>query len=439
MKLPARFLALFVLISMGVACAQAQGLVDYYRKALQMDPDFAGARASFDGDSRSRDLAKQAFYPSVNLSVSTDQTNYERRDLPPVTTLHPGYNPVSAALRLTQQLYNKDRLAYMRENEVRGLRADWVLALARQDLALRLVQAYFNYLLTLDQITLTEAQAAAIKGQLTQLESLLASRSATRTDVADASAKHDLALVQIRTAQSQLEVRKLEFTKLTGEAPPASVKSMARSPAMTLPDPLNQQAWIDAARENNYKVLVQRTTVQLAEVAIERIRALNYPSVSMSVSRQRATNPNYFTSMERTDNIGIQLNMNLFDGGNTRTQTQQAVAQAERARNDLLSAQHDAAIAAGQAYWGVVNGLEQVKAMEQAEAAAQLALDGTRLGIKANVKTYADELNSVQLLYQTRRDLQKERYGYLLARVQLQLAAGLNQEGLLELIAGLMP
>ena len=126
-------------------------------------------------------------------------------------------------------------------------------------------------------------------------------------------------------------------------------------------------------------------------------------------------------------------------GGNTRTQTQQAVAQAERARNDLLSAQHDAAIAAGQAYWGVVNGLEQVKAMEQAEAAAQLALDGTRLGIKANVKTYADELNSVQLLYQTRRDLQKERYGYLLARVQLQLAAGLNQEGLLELIAGLMP
>ena len=63
--------------------------------------------------------------------------------------------------------------------------------------------------------------------------------------------------------------------------------------------------------------------------------------------------------------------------------------------------------------------------------------EGTRLGIKANVKTYADELNAVQLLYSTRRDLQKERYTYLISRAQLLWAAGLPEDALLQLFAGM--
>ena len=44
-------------------------------------------------------------------------------------------------------------------------------------------------------------------------------------------------------------------------------------------------------------------------------------------------------------------------------QVAQAVSQEDYARNQLLSAQQDAGIAAGQAFWGVANGVEQVKAL----------------------------------------------------------------------------
>jgi outer membrane protein len=244
--------------------------------------------------------------------------------------------------------------------------------------------------------------------------------------------------VQIRQAQSQLEVKKLEFIKLTGEAPSAALKPLTRSPVMHAPQPLNPETWMNAAREQSYKVLAQRANVQLAKASIDRVKAGFYPSVSLVASRQQSYGSNYFTDNERTDSLGVQLSMSLFDGGNTRTLTAQAVSQTERATNELRSVQEDAAIGAGQAYWGVVNGMEQVKAMELAVEAAELALQGTRLGIKANIKTYADELNAVQLLFATRRDLQKERYTYLLSRTQLLWSAGLSEKDLAELLMSLL-
>lgn len=422
-------------------CAQftwAGGLFEYYQKALLMDPDYAAARSHFDSEIRSRDLAGSAFLPSVNLTASSDNTQYQRRDVSALATQKSGYSPTSIAVRLSQPVFSMDRIAFMKENEARAVRAEWVLAQARQDLGLRVVQTAFNFMLNQDQLSLAQAQALAMKAQLSQLEGLLVSRSSTRTDVADARARYELALVQIKQAQSLLAVRKLEFIKLTGTEPDASLQPLVASPALQAPEPADPQEWIDAARERSYKVLANRASVQLAQATIGRIQAGNYPTLSLVASSQQSRESTYFTATERVDSVGVQLTMNLFDGGNTRTQTAQAVAQAERAKNELLSAQHDAAIAAGQAFWGVMNGLDQVNAMEQAVMAAELALEGTRMGIKANVKTYADELNAVQLVYATRRDLQKERYSYWLSRAQLLWGAGMSAEDLGRLISDLL-
>lgn len=427
-----------IFIASGPHFAGAAGLFEYYSKALQADPDYATARHAYSVDIKSRDLAASAYMPSLNFTVSADQYQYQREDLTN-TSVSRGFNPTTVALRLTQPLFSMDRQAYRSENEARAARAEWVLLQARQDLMTRLVQTVFNYLLGIDQLELAIAQAKAYQAQLTQVEGLLPSRSSTRTEVADARARHELALAQVKSAQSALEVRKLEFLRLTGELPTADLRPLAGNPVLQLPEPLDPQAWIDAARSRSAKVLAQNASLQMAEVGIAKAKAGNYPSLSLVAGRQRATAPNYFTSLEQTDSLSLQLNMNLFDGGNTRTLTDQAVAQSERARSELQSVQHEVAAATGQAYWGVVNGVEQVRAMEKAESAAELALEGTRMGIKANVKTFADELNAVQLLYSTRRDLQKERYSYLISRVQLLNLANTDEETRAALLRQMLP
>jgi TolC family type I secretion outer membrane protein len=408
----------------------AAGLFDIYELALKADPDYAAARAQYASEVRGRDLAAAAFMPSLSLSANADITQYQRQDLAGNPGQDVGYNPTGYALRLTQPLFSKERQAYQQENLLRAERAEWALLQARQELSTRLAQVIFNYLLGLDQLALAQAQAQAVRAQLTQVEALLPSRTSTRTDVADARARFEMAQVQVSLAQSQLEVRRLEFVRLTGQAPPEQLRPLAKSPALERLAPPEPVEWVAAAREQSPKVMAMRLAVRLAEAGIDRAKAGNYPTVSLNAARQQASHGNYFTSAERTDTLGVQLNMTLFDGGTIRAQTEQALAQSQRARADLQAAEHEAAVSTTQAYWGVVNGAAQVLAMEQAEAAAALALKGTQLGIQANIKTYADELNAVQLLYTTRRDLQKERYSYLLSRLQLLQTKGNPEDAL---------
>lgn len=433
-----RILATLFFIALPASNALATGLFDLYSRALERDPAYLAARAQYDSDALARDLAGGAFLPSVNLSASYGKTYNKRGDQNFNPSQDAVFDPAVVSLRLTQPLYSKDRQAFRRENLARADRAEWALAQAKQDLAQRLVEASYNYLLTLDQITLTQAQAKALEGQVTQLESLLASRSSTRTEVADARARFELAKGQIAAALSQLEVRKLEFIRLIGTPPPASLQPLANSPPPQSPEPADPQAWIDAARERSYRVRTQRGTVEQADAAIDRIKAGFFPSVSLDAGLTQSTNPNFFTTREQTASINLQLNWNLYDGGSTRVQTAQAVAQAQRARHELDQVQHEVAISTGQAYWGVVNGILQVQATEKAVSAAELALDGTRLGIKANIRTYIDELNAVQLLFTTRRDLQRERYNYLVNRSQLLWSAGLADEALASLLSSML-
>ena len=78
-----RHTAAAVLLCAAWQVAGATTLLEYYDKALQRDPDFAAARASFETDIRSRELARSAFMPSLNLSANADRTPPTRT--PPVT------------------------------------------------------------------------------------------------------------------------------------------------------------------------------------------------------------------------------------------------------------------------------------------------------------------------------------------------------------------
>ena len=176
-------LKLFTILFIATSAGQirAQGLNDYFLKALQLDPDYAAARASFDAEVKYRDLADISFLPTVNLTLAADNARYQRRDAGSQTTQRFNYEPLTLGIRLTQPIISMDRIAFMAESEARAVRAEWVLAQARQDLALRLAQAAFNYMLNQDQLDLAKAQAAALQAQLNQLEALLVSKTSTRT------------------------------------------------------------------------------------------------------------------------------------------------------------------------------------------------------------------------------------------------------------------
>ena len=96
------------------------------------------------------------------------------------------------------------------------------------------------------------------------------------------------------------------------------------------------------------------------------------------------------------------------------------------------SRKRGAALAARQAYLGVVNGVAQVGALEQALVSSQSALDSNKLGYEVGVRINIDVLNAQQQLFSTKRDLAVARYNTITTQLKLKAAAGSLSEADLE-------
>ena len=102
----------------------------------------------------------------------------------------------------------------------------------------------------------------------------------------------------------------------------------------------------------------------------------------------------------------------------------EAVANQEKARQDLEAATREASLQARQAWLNVSSGVARVQALEQALVSSKAQLDSTKLGLQVGVRTNLDVLNAEQQVLAARRDLAGARYAYLLAGLSLKSAVG---------------
>ncbi|MBU1776508.1 MAG: TolC family protein, partial [Gammaproteobacteria bacterium] len=133
----------------------------------------------------------------------------------------------------------------------------------------------------------------------------------------------------------------------------------------------------------------------------------------------------------RATSVGVQLNLPLFQGGATQSKWREAAANRERARHELDNATRNVELQTRQAYLGVVNGIAQVQALQQALKSSESLLEASKLGHEVGVRTNLDVLNAQQQAYSTRRDLYLAEYNFLLSQLRLKAAVGsLGEEDL---------
>ena len=97
--------------------------------------------------------------------------------------------------------------------------------------------------------------------------------------------------------------------------------------------------------------------------------------------------------------------MPLFQGGAIQSKWREAEANREKAKQDLENTRRNVELQTRQAYLGVVSGIAQVQALQQALKSSESLLDASKLGQEVGVRTNLDVLNAQQQLYSTRRDL----------------------------------
>jgi outer membrane protein len=342
---------------------------------------------------------------------------------------------------LSVPLYRVQNVEALEQSRLQVTASEVALELAQQDLILRVSQAYFDLLGSLDNLQTIQSQKRAITEQLAAARRNFEVGTATITDQQEAQARFDLATAQELAAQNDVEVKRAALGTLVGRS--VSDINVLR-PGVTLqgPQPSVESNWTSAARSNNYNVQQQRIGSEVARREIDRQRASNSFTVDLvgSISHQRDAIFNLPGVNTTATVAGIQIAKPLYTSGGAEARVREAMSAFERSRSDLETAQRQAELGARQSFYVVNSGLAQVRALEAAERSSQLALDSNLLGYQVGVRINIDVLNAQQQLFTTRRDLARARYETILNGLRLKTTSGaLKEEDLVQVNTLLTP
>jgi outer membrane protein len=422
-----RFIAGGVVAISSIAVPQlalAESLLEMYEAARAYDATWQSAKAQFDANLARAEQARAGLLPQAGLSIGASRSIIDV-DNPPTDR---AFGTQQATLSASQPLYRPANLATYRQGRRQAELADFQLTASSQDLIIRVSQAYFEVLAAEDTLAFVRAQKSATAEQLASAKRNFEVGTSTITDTREAQARYDLVLAQEIAAENDLRVKRLALDTLVGRqnSQPAPLGNVAAVPA---PEPANPDAWVAAAEVSSPAIQQARTAVQIAELETEKARAGNKPTVDFTTSygithNIGGTASTGIENRPRIGSAGIAFNLPLFAGFATQNRIRETLSLEEKARADLDAARRQVAQAVRTAYFGVVSGQNQVKALESAEASSQSALEANRLGYTVGVRINIDVLNAQSQLFQTKRDLAQARYNVLLGHLKLRQANG---------------
>jgi outer membrane protein len=305
--------------------------------------------------------------------------------------------------------------------------ADYTLASARQDLILRVAVAYFDVLLAQFNVELAESQKAAVSEQLAQAKRNFEVGVATITDTNEAQSKYDSIVAQEISARNDLDNKRTALRAIIGRYP-QDLRRLGPGFEPTLPSPNSLDAWVDRALADNLNVRIARYNSEIATLEIERQRAGRLPTVDLVASANAqagtgSTNTNAFNDTRQAA-VGLALTVPLYQGGLVDSKVREALALQENARQNLEVARRNALFNAQTGFSGVNSAAASVKAFEQALVSAQTAYESNKTGQEVGVRTNLDVLNTLQTVFQTRRDLAQAYFNYLVGILRLKAAVG---------------
>ncbi|MBA3774565.1 MAG: TolC family outer membrane protein [Ramlibacter sp.] len=429
MKLLRRYFGLAPLAAaLGMAfCtpARSQNLLELYESARAYDATWQSAKAQYDANLFRAEQAKAGILPSANLGAGVTRSNLDS-----ILPAAPERNITSqtATVSASQPLYRPANVATWQQGKRQAELAQAQLAAASQDLIIRMSQAYFDVLAAQDTLAFVQAQKTAVGEQLAFAKRNFEVGTSTITDTREAQARHDLVIAQEIAAENDLRVKKLALDALVGK-PDVKPNPLALPVSVPGPEPADVNVWVQQAEQSSPSIQQARTAVEIAQLETEKAKAGHKPTLDLTASYNVNRNPSGTATLaapvrNNTGSIGVSFNLPLFAGFATQNRIRETLSLEEKAQADLESARRNVAQATRAAFFGVVSGQGQVKALEAAEASSQSALEANRLGYQVGVRINIDVLNSQSQLFQTKRDLAQARYNVLLGQLRLRQANG---------------
>lgn len=432
----------------------ADSLMDVYQSALRSDPLIREAEANRMAALEAKPQARGALLPQIsgNASYSNTRSDGSSQTSDPAggfftSSFETDNDQTSWDIQLRQSIFRWDQWVALKQAGKLVARADIVYKAAAQDLMARVAGAFFNVLAAEDTLRSEQAAKEAIGRQLEQSQKRFEVGLIAITDVQEAQAAWDLAVAVEITAKRSLANQKEVLREITGEYP-EDLSSPKEEIPLVSPDPENQDQWVDVALQRNLTLLAADIGVEITRDDISIARTGHYPTLDLVASYndrdttgQRANSIapaplpplGQADSVSQSNSISLQLSVPIFSGGATSSRVRQRVYQHRAAKEQLERVARETERDTRDAYLGVISEIARVKALKQAHASSQTALEATEAGFEVGTRTTVDVLDSRRQLFIAETAYLRSRYDYIVNVLRLKLAAGtLNIDDLAE-------
>ncbi|MDH5544461.1 MAG: TolC family outer membrane protein [Gammaproteobacteria bacterium] len=428
-----RSILLFVLWGLP-AISLAEGLLDVFNLAIENDPQLRAAMANRDAIKEAKAQAFADFLPSVNSTASVTQY-YQVYDLylvyfengaPPVEASY-GLNMFKSYqgyLTLRQPVFDMELLARNKTANLEVTRSVLGYRIAQQELIYRVIERYFEVLQKTGDLNFARAEKKAVARQLRTTKARFDAGLIAVTDVHEAQARHDLSVALEIMSESELALAEEKMREVTGQSPKQLFPLREETPLVP-PTPTNINDWVNAARLQNLRIAEQQLKADVANQRINEIKARYFPKFDITANGGYVDYGGAYSQVYKDANVSLNMNMELYKGGRTRSEIRQARKQHESESHTLDQIEREVLTETRSAYLGVLAGMSYVKAINQATQSSGKALAATEAGFDVGTRTAVQVMDAQRELFRNQRDYAHARYQYILNTLKLKKAVGL--------------
>jgi len=434
------------------SAASADTLLEIYELALKNDPVLKAAEASFRAGKEAEVQGRSALLPQVGA-----QATYGESDLSTQSKYNFFSNPFDQDLdgqdenyflNVDQKIFDLSAWFTFKQGKELTREAAARFAADQEDLIIRTAEAYVNVLRAMDNLKSSRAEEAAFQRQLEQTQQRFEVGLIAITDVHEARAAYDLAVVNRLTDEGNLGVSYEALSVLTGQEHSNLWLLNEKFPVVD-PSPASRDQWVDMALNGNFQLKAAEYASEAARQASQSAKSRHLPTITGSFtaldteSKEDVTDNNALIPSARSfesysyrdgNQFTITMNLPLYQGGAISSQRRESAERAIAARENHTGAMREIIQATRSVHLAVVTDVQRVKARQQAIVSAQSALDATQAGYEVGTRNVVDVLDAQRILYSAIRNYANTRYDYVLRTLRLrELAGTLNPQDVADL------
>ena len=427
------YICYILLISVAALTAQqtrATDLQQIYQMAMKHDAQYQQAVAQNLATQEQKPQAFAELLPNASLRANTENDN---------SYTNGGFNfgggntfdtnTHGYSFNMTQPLFHWDRYLQLRKADSTIAQADAQLTAAKLDLIVRVADAYFNILAAEDNLAFAKADTKSLSRQLDQINQRFDVGLTAITDVQEARSGYDRAVAAEIVAENNVDNTREALREIIGDYV-MDFATLKEEIPLVKPDPDSIEEWTSTALQQNLNIMAELHAVDAARQQVNIQRAGHLPTVDLTGSHtfNYGSGGRFGANKNKSDNIGLTLNVPIYQGGAVNSRTRQAIHQLDQELQKLVQAQRASQKNTRQAYLGVISGISSVEAYKQAVVSSETALEAVQAGFEVGTRTAVDVVQAESNLSQNKKDYARSRYDYLINTLKLKQAAGILSE-----------